>query len=630
MNDHRPEINGLRAVAVLPVIFNHAGFSFAAGGYLGVDIFFVISGFLITGILLSDLRRGQFSLFGFYERRARRILPALVAVVAATSFFCWIWMIPVQFLQFSKSIIAVTLFYSNVFFWQTNDYFAPAAEVLPLLHTWSLAVEEQFYLIFPLLLAAIWRFGMHRVWWFLLALAVGSLLVAEWGWRNAQSANFYLAFGRAWELLAGSLVALWMARHTHRVSALWSWIGLAMILAAMLWFDETTPMPSLYGVLPVVGTALVLLCGRADVGAGRLLSFPPLVGLGLISYSAYLWHQPVFALTRLRLPEPPSPLLLAGLIGVTLALATLSWAFVEQPFRGRAGSRRFSSRSIAGLSVLSAAAMIGFGLFGITSGGASFRLPAEARMRADQFEQAVRNVNNMIRLGRCALPFAHRERALAPFLAQWDCHATADGGRRRADLAIWGDSHAGPVAAALRLNGVDVMQMSGAGCSLAPSQMDRQCRAIADRLKEEIVKDEVTSVWLVNRFHPRELLPEVISETISYWTIPGVQVSVFAPIPEFPKLEIAIIRELWYNEPADITADLGPNDRFMDAAVAGRFTAAGFRIIDSKPLFCGVRPDCAPILAGQLLMADESHMTEYGAELFGKLLLATYPVPLLQ
>ncbi len=204
---HRPEIDGLRALAVVPVIFFHAGIEAFSGGFVGVDIFFVISGFLITTILVGDLERGDFSIGRFYERRIRRILPALFFVVACITPVAVALMIPMQLEDFARSALAVVFFVSNILFWRETGYFAPAAEEQPLLHTWSLSVEEQFYVLFPLALAALWRFGRQRTTLVFAAIAVVSLAASEVGWRVAPTGNFYLLPTRAWELLAGSLCA---------------------------------------------------------------------------------------------------------------------------------------------------------------------------------------------------------------------------------------------------------------------------------------------------------------------------------------------------------------------------------------------------------------------------------------
>lgn len=298
--NYRREIDGLRAIAVLPVIFLHAGFSVFSGGYVGVDIFFVISGYLITSILIGELEHGNFSIDRFYERRARRILPALFVVMLACLPFAYMWMLPTQLKDFAHSLISVVLFVSYFYFISQVDYFAPSAELQPLLHTWSLAVEEQYYLLFPILLVVLWRFGRQRVFWSIVVIAVLSLLLAEWGYRNKPSENFYFAPTRAWELLAGSICSFMTVGKAQRSSNVLSALGFAMIVFAIFGYDATTPFPSVYALLPVVGTALIILFAAEGTWVARLLSLRMFVGIGLISYSAYLWHQPLFAFARLR------------------------------------------------------------------------------------------------------------------------------------------------------------------------------------------------------------------------------------------------------------------------------------------------------------------------------------------
>ncbi|WP_300512961.1 acyltransferase family protein [Aliiroseovarius sp.] len=333
---YRREIDGLRTVAVLPVILFHGGFTVFSGGYVGVDVFFVISGFLITTILLGDLERGEFSLLRFYERRARRILPALFTVMVASVPFAWALMMPVELRGFGQSLAAVSLFISNVLFWQESGYFDTSAEEKPLLHTWSLAVEEQYYLLFPVLLFFLWRTGRNPTVTVLCVLSLISLSAAEWGVRHAPTANFYLIPFRAWELFAGSICAL-LARDgaALKENGLLGGLGLGLIAASVLLFDSATPFPSLYALVPVIGTVLVILYATPSTLPGRLLATRPMVGIGLISYSAYLWHQPMFAYARLALRETPPMALMSGLALASLALAWLSWRYIEAPFRRR-------------------------------------------------------------------------------------------------------------------------------------------------------------------------------------------------------------------------------------------------------------------------------------------------------
>ncbi|MFQ6551163.1 acyltransferase family protein [Aestuariibius insulae] len=358
---YRPEIDGLRAVAVVPVILFHSGLGLFSGGFIGVDIFFVISGYLITTLLIEDIERGSFSLLEFYERRARRILPALFFVCAACLPFAWLWMLPEQLRDFSQSLVAVGLFASNILFWRESGYFSEAAEDKPLLHTWSLAVEEQYYIIFPILLLLIWRSGPRRVLWILIALSGASLALSEWAWRTAPSANFYLIPTRAWELFAGSIAALHVHRSGLKSNGAIAVAGLFLILAALVTFDETVPVPGLPALLPVAGTVLVLLYGH-NTPAARLLGLPFLTGIGLISYSAYLWHQPLFAFARIGSLEPPGLPLMLGLALASFPLAWLSWRFVERPFRRRGPGamprRMVFAGSASGLAAVAAAGAV--------------------------------------------------------------------------------------------------------------------------------------------------------------------------------------------------------------------------------------------------------------------------------
>ncbi len=335
--NYRPEIDGLRAVAVVPVVLFHAGFAVFSGGFVGVDVFFVISGFLITGILLADIDKDRFSIARFYERRARRILPALFLVLLCCLPFAWFTLLPDELERFGKSVLAVLGFISNITFWREEGYFTDASELKPLLHTWSLAVEEQFYILFPLLLFVLRKVSRKTLVTVLAVGAVGSFVISEFAAYRFQLANFYLAPTRAWELLGGSLCAC-IPRQDARRGADWlAALGLALILAAIFGLDGTMPFPSHWALLPVAGTMLLILYAQPASGAGRLLALKPFVGIGLISYSLYLWHQPLFAFARLSQTGPMMQGTMLGLAVLAGVLAWLSWRFVEQPFRQRDG-----------------------------------------------------------------------------------------------------------------------------------------------------------------------------------------------------------------------------------------------------------------------------------------------------
>jgi peptidoglycan/LPS O-acetylase OafA/YrhL len=271
---YRREIDGLRALAVLPVLLFHAGFQSFGGGYVGVDIFFVISGYLITSIIINELHSGTFSILKFYERRARRILPALFLVMLTCLPFAWWWMSPTGLHDFSKSVVAVSLFLSNILFWKETGYFATANELKPLLHTWSLAVEEQYYVLFPLFLMLAWRFGKRWIMGVLLLAALASLVLSEWALTRYASAPFYLLPTRGWELLIGALAAfhLFLKRDTDEkptylefaVFQATSLLGLLLIIYAVFAYDKFTLFPGVNALLPTIGTVLIVLIANTQ------------------------------------------------------------------------------------------------------------------------------------------------------------------------------------------------------------------------------------------------------------------------------------------------------------------------------------------------------------------------------
>ncbi|SMF79483.1 acyltransferase family protein [Candidatus Pelagibacter sp. HIMB1321] len=331
---YRSEIDGLRALAVIPVIFYHAGFELFKGGFVGVDVFFVISGYLITSIILDEMRNKEFSLINFYERRARRILPALFFVMLVSIFFAWNWMQPMQMKNFSQSLVAVSIFSSNILFWLETGYFEEISEEKPLLHTWSLAVEEQYYLFFPILLLFIWKFGRKKIISIFLTILITSLFLSEYTSRFYKEANFYLAPFRIWEIFFGSITAVMTKDKIIRDNNLLSTIGLIAILFSIFFFDETIRFPSFYTLFPVLGSVLIIIFANNNKGfVTKFLRIKLIVGIGLVSYSAYLWQQPIFAFVKIRFLDEPSKFIMFLLSIFTLLIATFSWKYIEKPFR---------------------------------------------------------------------------------------------------------------------------------------------------------------------------------------------------------------------------------------------------------------------------------------------------------
>jgi peptidoglycan/LPS O-acetylase OafA/YrhL len=353
----------------MSVMLGHAGFQFFAGGFIGVDIFFVISGFLITGIILSELDAGTFSIIGFYDRRIRRIMPALLLVMALCIPAGWLFMSADAFKNLNESIVATTLFANNILLTVTSGYWDMESSFKPLLHTWSLGVEEQYYMVTPFVLAAAHRWTNGKVGWVLAALGTISFVACIWAMKAAPVGNFYLLPTRAWELIAGAGAVVWLrGRDTAPRSDALALVGLAAILGSVILFPREAPSPSPAILIPVGGAVLILLFCRSG-WAHRLLTLPPMIGIGLISYSAYLWHQPLFAFYRVIDPVQPTAWELGALIPVALGLAWLSWRFVETPFRNRTALpfARVLWWVVPGSAVLLVASGVMFKLSGVPS-----------------------------------------------------------------------------------------------------------------------------------------------------------------------------------------------------------------------------------------------------------------------
>jgi peptidoglycan/LPS O-acetylase OafA/YrhL len=445
---YRQEIDGLRAIAVMSVVFFHAGFPAFQGGFVGVDVFFVISGYLIASLILREHESGSFSLRHFYERRARRILPALFLVIACSLPIALTLLPPGAFQAFSRSIVSTVLIFSNVHFYRESGYFDQSAELKPLLHTWSLSVEEQFYVVFPLAFVLVLKHARPWATPVLVTGCVMSLLYAQFGGLlqgatgtgifHPPPGSFFLLPSRAFELLLGASVGAHLAERgkqahaqatpRHQAASL---TGLLMIAMAVALFDAQSPMPGLMSLVPAGGAALFILTCRPGSLAHRLCSMRPMVGLGLISYSLYLWHQPALAFARIAAGEPDTGakiLLIFALIG----LSVVSWRYVEQPVRS--GSRLPIRRFLIGIGT-AAVALVVFGRAGVLTNGF-------VNLRTTAAQRAVLET---------AVPSPMRSR----------CHASESTNIKPADActyfgpqvgyAVFGDSHAVELAYGLAL-----------------------------------------------------------------------------------------------------------------------------------------------------------------------------------
>jgi peptidoglycan/LPS O-acetylase OafA/YrhL len=474
---YRREIDGLRSVAVVPVILFHAGFEIFSGGFVGVDIFFVISGYLITSIIISEMENDKFNLLNFYERRARRILPALFFVVLCTIPFAFYSLPPDEFQGFSNSLIAVATFSSNIYFWLQSGYFDTAAELKPLLHTWSLAVEEQFYIFFPLFLMVAWSFGRQTTIWVLIATFLLSLGVSNWGAYNKPSATFYLLPTRAWELLIGAFAAFHLQRKVINyplwVKNMLSSFGLVSIIFAIFFYDRETPFPSFYTLVPTVGTILIIIFANSGTLICSLLSLKSFVSVGLISYSLYLWHQPVFSIARSLYFEELTWVTMCGLVLLSLALSILSYHFVESPFRRNRFGAFAKRQAVFGAGAVTAVAIVSIGAFLHNEDFYYSRLSDVQRQHlsflsfkeTDDFRSGYRKPG-------C---FYESDNYSFDFFDQDTCLKMSDS---HPNVLLMGDSHAAHFWNALRevFPEINVLQANASGCRpLVPFKGQQRC-----------------------------------------------------------------------------------------------------------------------------------------------------------
>tara|TARA_B100000131_G_scaffold120951_1_gene117967 strand:+ start:3861 stop:5849 length:1989 start_codon:yes stop_codon:yes gene_type:complete len=376
---YRSEIDGLRAFAVIPVLLFHAGFEFFNGGFIGVDIFFVISGYLITSIILKDMSNQSFSLVNFYERRARRILPALFFVLFCSIPFALIWMMPNQLIDFSNSLLSVVTFVSNIFFYFESGYFEASAELKPLLHTWSLSIEEQFYIFFPIFVILLWSKRLGLITIILFIVVILSLMLSQIGGnlkftspfieKNFQFTSipnfaFFLLPTRIWELGIGSLAALTLFKNNQDTiitpkNNFLSLFGLLIICSSIVLFDQRTPHPGLLTLFPILGTLLIIFFCESKTITAKILSKPIFVMIGLTSYSIYLWHVPILAYLRLRIDDELTFLYKLIAIALSILIGWISWKYIETPFRvnGQMSRKKIFIFSFSGILFFSAVAI---------------------------------------------------------------------------------------------------------------------------------------------------------------------------------------------------------------------------------------------------------------------------------
>ena len=608
---YRAEIDGLRAVAVLPVLFFHSGWSSFSGGYVGVDVFFVISGFLITGILAGEIAEHRFSILNFYERRIRRIFPCLFAVIIVSCAAAAALLVPMDFRDFSKSVIATVFFASNVLFFRQSGYFDDQSAIKPFLHTWSLAVEEQFYIVFPILLWLIHRYARDRMFLVLVPLALFSFAINVWGARHMPAFTFFMAPTRVWELFAGALLALGAvpALHHRATREVLAWIGLALVVYAVFTFTSDSVFPGWNALFPVTGACLLIQFGQGT-SAGWLLSRKVPVFVGLISYSLYLWHWPIIVFSEYYLAQKLTGWGTVAAVAVSLLVATVSWRYVERPFRvkGLIPRRRIFQGAAAAMAI-----MILLSSAGVLSDGWAGRFPEEV-VRLERFAGAYNP-----RRSQC-----HRdEDKIIAF--EKSC---VYGAATPPTYAIWGDSHAVELTYALgeiaARRGKSVMELTYSSCppSLGFDARDRpSCRRYNDDVAQFLVNSRtLTTVFLVARYDNHGTDPTFsvgIRKSVETLVGAGKRVVLVYPIPT---ASVSIPRTL--ARYAASGADL--SRLFIEESDYMRQNAYAFQLLDSfrEPNVVHVFPSkqlchddtCSVYANGTPLYFDQQHLSIAGAE----------------
>ena len=598
---YRKDIDGLRGLAVLPVVLFHAGVAQVSGGYIGVDVFFVISGFVIAMRLQEDLRADRFSLLDFYERRFRRLLPAITATILVTSLLALILLMPSDLVEYGRSLVATSVFSSNFYFWKSSGYFEVDAHLRPMLHTWSLAVEEQFYIFMPIVLWLTHRYLKGRWLVMLGPVWIVSLALSIFMLTRAATADFYLLPTRAWELLTGALVALCPlpALRSNILRQALSLSALAVLLACMVLYSSTTPFPGASALPPCLAAAVLIYCGDATL-TGKLLSTAPLTYIGRISYSLYLVHWPVTVLLRHYNLRAPTTFEIVLIVAVSFVLAHLSWKFIEQPFRRpRAETPRWRVMTVAAASLLVTA---GIGAVFVATGGLPSRVPGYAQEDV--------SAQNEWRERTCFLSADQKADA-------WNLTACTRVNGAGPEVLLWGDSFAAHYVPGLiqepRFRG-KLIQYTAAGCPPALNYYSfarPNCSIFNRRALDLVARRHIPIVVLSARWENHSWTTlDGLRDTIAQLRALGATVYVVGQSPEFG----VDVQSLAYRK--------APPDRNVDAAWDLSFSpdfnaelkakAVGALFIDPLTFDCRGRT-CAYRRDGQYEYADFGHLSRYGS-----------------
>lgn len=580
---HRDDIDGLRAVAVLPILLFHSGVSALAGGFVGVDIFFVISGFLITSIIARSLRRGDFTLAGFYRRRVVRIFPALFAMLAIVLGVGATILLPGEFERLAHSTVAALGFASNIYFWRISDYFAPSAELMPLLHTWSLGVEEQFYIFYPLALILVARWLRGRFALAIAAAGAASFAIGVVVAAGSPVAAFYLLPVRAWELLLGAIIAVTPLSQsfTLRWRTLLAGAGALLVLAAIVLIraGPTFPIPS--AILPTLGAAMLLAFGEGTF-IGRALSWGPARYIGKISYSVYLWHWPVIAFYRIETGLELDALETVALTLASLVAGALSYHVVERPFMDRYRKRGRSGPIVAAGGTAIAAAIGAVALLATTAPAWRDIDPEVARIAAydDYIDRP--DYQYQFRRGPCFRGEAQAALAFDP----GHCLALSNS---RPNVVVLGDSYAAQYwrAVALRLPDSNVIQATASGCRpLLGTGGETRCREMVDYVLGPLLDTgRVSTVVLAGRWLPEDL--PAIAPTVRHLQSGGARVIMIGATVEYQGNFPAILaRSIARGDPALIDRWRAPGNAALDRKLESIVAPTGATYVSPLRILC--------------------------------------------
>lgn len=529
---YRADVDGLRALAVLPVIAYHMGIGGIPGGFTGVDIFFVISGYLICGIIYNSAMKGNFSYLDFYKRRCLRILPPLFVVLLAVMIFGYYHLLPAQFTDLSNSALAALLSASNIFFWKTTGYFDGPADLKPLLHTWSLAVEEQFYIIFPIILLAVIRLFRNRTTQVMLLVIVCSLLLSIYGVTRKPTFTFYMLPTRAWEMALGGIIAIAgleakTAHYSAGIKHAMSLSGLALILFGFLWLDTTMPFPAWNALYPCIGSFLIILAGQQSV-VSRLLALKPVVYIGMISYCLYLWHWPIIVYSRMFFNFEPGVRELV-ILTLTFGLAVASRYLIEIPFRYKLSylsPGRIVTASVIGLAVMASGALY---KGHISNSSGQFSPAALALAQYSEYSK-MPEFDYQYRRGQCFVDGKSDEDK--PFDREF-CLKTSPTAK---NYVMIGDSHAAHLWRAISLaagDGVNVIQATSAGCKpLYQQSLRNPCTRLVDYVYDKwIAEHHIDGIIISARWAPEDIAP--LRATLEHLKSRSDNIIVMGPTVEY-------------------------------------------------------------------------------------------------